>query len=45
MIANTEPQGIGEMRIETRGESGPASKLNPDPHTTHRPRPKSQGVC
>jgi hypothetical protein len=37
MIANTEPQRIGEMRIETRGGSGPASKLNPDPHRPHSP--------
>jgi hypothetical protein len=45
MIANTEPQGIGEMRIENRGGSGPASKLNPDPRTTHSPKAKMQGVC
>lgn len=45
MIANTEPQGIGEMEIEKRGGTGPASKLNPDPRTSHSPRPNSQGVC
>ena len=45
MIANTEPQRIGEIRIEKRGGSGPASKLNPDPRTTHSPEAKMQGVC
>jgi len=43
MIANTEPQRIGEIRIETRGGTGPASKLNPDPHITHSPQ-ELQGV-
>jgi len=45
MIANTEPQRIGEMRIETRGGSGSASKLNPDPRTTHSPKVEARGVC
>jgi hypothetical protein len=45
MIANTEAQRIGEMRIEKRGGSGPAAKLDPEPRTTHSPRPKSQEAC
>jgi hypothetical protein len=45
MIANTEPQRIGEIRIEKRGGSGPASKLTPDPRTTHSPKPEIQAVC
>jgi hypothetical protein len=45
MIANTEPQSIGELSIETRGGSGPASKLNPDPRATHQTQPKVGGVC
>jgi hypothetical protein len=45
MIANTEPQRSGEIRIEERGGSGPASKLTPDPRTTHVPDRKVQGVC
>ena len=45
MIANTERQRIGEIRIERRGGSGPASKLTPDPHTAHSPKPEIQGVC
>jgi hypothetical protein len=44
MIANTEPQRIGEMRIEKRGGSGPASKLTPHPRTTHTPNTKAQVV-
>jgi hypothetical protein len=45
MIANTEPQGIGEMRIEKRGGSGPASKLTPDPHTTANLNRKARVVA
>ena len=45
MIANTERQRIGEIRIEKRGGSGPASKLTPDPHTELSPKPEIQGVC
>jgi hypothetical protein len=44
MIANTERQRIGEIRIEKRGGSGPASKLTPDPHTKHSPEAIVQGV-
>jgi hypothetical protein len=28
-----------------RGGTGPASKLNPDPRTAHRPKLKVQVVC
>jgi hypothetical protein len=45
MIANTEPQRIGDIRIEKIGGSGPASKLTPDPRTRHSPEAKMQGVC
>ena len=45
MIANTEPHRIGEMSIETRGGSGPAGKLDPEPHTTHSPELEIQVVC
>jgi hypothetical protein len=45
MIANTEAQRIGEMRIEKRGGTGTYRQVSPDPRTTHRPKPEIQGVC
>ena len=45
MIANTEAQRIGEMRIEKIGGTGTAAKLTPGPRTTHVPDRKVQGVC
>jgi hypothetical protein len=33
------------MIIAKRGGTGPASKLTPDPRTTHNPKAKAQGVC
>jgi hypothetical protein len=40
MIPDKRP----ERSVEKRGGTGSASKLDPDPHTTHSPR-KIQGVC
>jgi hypothetical protein len=40
MILKVAPQRI----VEKRGGTGSASKLNPDPHTKHSPKPKVQGV-
>ena len=45
MIANTEAQRIGEMRIEKRGGTGTYRQVSPDPRTTHVPDRKVQGVC
>jgi hypothetical protein len=45
MIANTEAQRIGEMRIEKRGGTGTRRQASPDPHTTHSPELEIQVVC
>jgi hypothetical protein len=45
MIANTEAQRIGEMRIEKRGGTGTRRQASPDPRTKHSPKPLVQGVC
>jgi hypothetical protein len=45
MIANTEPQRIGKLSLEKRGEPGTRLQASPGPRTTHSPRPKRQGVC
>ena len=45
MILKVEPQRIGEMRVEKRGESGTRLQASPDPRTTHRPKLEIQGVC
>jgi hypothetical protein len=45
MILKVEPQRIGEMKIEKRGGTGPAAKLNPAPRTPHKPKQKVQVVC
>jgi hypothetical protein len=37
MIANTEPQRIGEIRIENRGGTGTNRQASPDPHRPHSP--------
>jgi hypothetical protein len=37
MIAKTEAQRIGEMRIEKRGGTGTRRQASPNPHTTHIP--------
>jgi hypothetical protein len=37
MIANTEPQRIGKMRIEKRGGTGTRRQASPNPHTAHIP--------
>ena len=44
MIANTEAQRIGEMRIEERGGTGTNRPASPDPHMTHGPQQQVQGV-
>jgi len=44
MIANTEPQRIGEMRIEKRGGTGTRRQASPTPHPTHIPETKAQVV-
>jgi hypothetical protein len=45
IIANTQPQRIGEMRIEKRGGTGTRRQASPDPRTTHNPRAEAEGVC
>jgi hypothetical protein len=45
MIANTEAQRIGEMRIEKRGGTGTNRPASPDPRTRHSPKVEAQGVC
>jgi hypothetical protein len=45
MIANTEAQRIGEMRIDKRGGTGTNRPARPDPHMTHIPKQTVQGVC
>jgi hypothetical protein len=45
MILNVEPQRIGEMSDQKRGESGTRLQASPDPRTTHGPKLKVQGVC
>ena len=45
MIANTEAQRIGEMRIEKRGGTGTRRQASPAPRTTHNPRAEAVGVC
>ena len=45
MILKVEPQRIGEMRVEKRGESGTRRQASPDPRTTHSPKAEIQGVC
>jgi len=44
MILKVEPQRIGEMRVEKRGESGTRRQASPNPHTTHIPEAKAQVV-
>jgi hypothetical protein len=44
MIANTEAQRIGEMRIEKRGGTGTRRQASPGPRTTHSPQREVQGV-
>jgi hypothetical protein len=44
MIANTEAQRIGEMRIEQRGGTGTRRQVSPAPHSPHSPKLEIQGV-
>ena len=44
MIANTEAQRIGEMRIEKRGGTGTRRQASPDPRTTTSPNQKLRVV-
>jgi hypothetical protein len=34
-----------DVIIQKRGESGTRAQASPDPHTTHSPKRKVQGVC
>jgi hypothetical protein len=45
MIANTEAQRIGEMRIEKLGGTGACRQVSPDPHRPHSPKLEIQGMC
>lgn len=44
IIANTQPQRIGEMRIEKTGGTGARRQASPDPHRPHSPKLEIQGV-
>jgi len=45
MILKVEPQRIGEMSNQKRGESGTRHQASPDPRRTHIPKREIQGVC
>jgi hypothetical protein len=42
---NPYKQGSVYVIIQKRGGAGTYRQVSPDPHTTHNPKPKVQGVC
>jgi hypothetical protein len=44
IVPTVEPRRTWKMRIERRGGSGPAAKLDPEPRTKHIPKSVIQGV-
>ncbi len=44
MILKLEPERIGKLNLEKRGESGTRLQASPDPHRPHSPKLEIQGV-
>jgi hypothetical protein len=45
MILKVEPERIGKLNLQKRGEPGTRLQASPDPHKPHHPKPEVQGVC